>query len=61
MFVDDVSYHEGFDDVYAKYDIDRQDGCIVVCRPDQHVGYIGALEDYKDVERYFSRILLTQI
>lgn len=61
VFVDDVSYHEGFDDVYAKFGIDRQEGCIVVCRPDQHVGFIGALEDFNDVEKYFSRILIPQI
>lgn len=61
VFVDDVSYHEEFDDIYAKYGIEREEGCIVVCRPDQHVGYIGALEDYQDVERYFSRILVPQI
>ena len=61
VFVDDASYFEGFDDMYGKYGIGRQEGCIVVCRPDQHVGYIGALEDYEVVERYFSRILVPQI
>lgn len=60
VFVDDVSYHEWFDDVYTKYGIHKLEGCIVVCRPDQHVGYIGALDDYQDVERYFSRILIPQ-
>ena len=58
VFVDDVSHHEGFDDAYYKYGIDKREGCVVVCRPDQHVGYIGALEDVGDMERYFSRILV---
>ena len=58
MFVDDVAAHEGFGDAYAKYGINRREGCLVVCRPDQHVGYIGALEDLKDVERYFEAILI---
>lgn len=60
VFVDDVSYHEGFDEAYVRYGINRQEGCIVVCRPDQHVGYIGALEDIDDLETYFAGILLPQ-
>ena len=60
VFADDVSYHAGFDDAYAKYGIDKKRGCIVVCRPDQHVGYIGTLEDVEDVERYFASILVPQ-
>jgi phenol 2-monooxygenase (NADPH) len=58
VFADDVAHHEGFEDAYGKYGINRREGCIVVCRPDQHVGYIGALEDVDDVERYFAGILI---
>ena len=58
VFVDDVSHHEGFDDAYVKYGIDKRDGCLVVCRPDQHVGYIGELEDVEEVEKYFGGILI---
>ena len=61
VFVDDVAHHEGFEDAYAKYGISRREGCIVVCRPDQHVGYIGALEDVDGVERYFSGILIPRV
>lgn len=61
VFVDDVSYHEGFDDAYWRYGIDREQGCLVVCRPDQHVGYIGALEDVGDLERYFEAILVKRV
>lgn len=61
VFVDDVAYHEGFDDAYGKYGIDRTEGCMVVCRPDQHVGYIGALEDVDDLETYFEGILVPQV
>ena len=62
VFVDDVTYHEGFDEAYLKYGIDRERGCVVVCRPDQHVGYIGELEDVgKDgLEGYFEGILIPQ-
>ena len=61
VFVDDVAAHESCGDTYASYGIDRHDGCLVVCRPDQHVGYIGALEDLQDVERYFESILISRL
>ncbi len=60
VFVDDVSHHEGFDDVYVKYGIDKREGCLVVCRPDQHVGYVGTLEDVEGFKEYFSGILISQ-
>lgn len=63
VFVDDVTYHEGFDEAYVKYGIDRERGCVVVCRPDQHVGFIGELEDVGEdgLEGYFEGILIKQI
>lgn len=57
VYVDDVSHHEGFDRAYENYGIDQGDGCIVVCRPDQHVGYIGHLDDGEALEGYFGAIL----
>lgn len=58
VFVDDISYHEGFGDVYEKYGIDRARGCFVVCRPDQHVGCKGELREMSMLlEDYFGRIL----
>ncbi|KAL9117600.1 MAG: hypothetical protein Q9187_005862, partial [Circinaria calcarea] len=50
VFADDVSHHHGFDNAYVKWSIDRKEGCLIVCRPDQHVGYIGSLEDVDEVE-----------
>ena len=57
VFADGVSYHEGFSDIYGQFGIARDSGCVVVCRPDQHVSYIGALEDVEDLDTYFSNIL----
>lgn len=58
VFVDDVSYHEGFGDAYEKYGIDRGRGCFVVCRPDQHVGCKGELRDLPMVlDDYFGTLL----
>lgn len=46
------------DDVYKEFGISKEEGCLVVCRPDQHVGYIGGLEDLDAVGAYLERILL---
>ncbi|KAI0594064.1 phenol hydroxylase [Biscogniauxia sp. FL1348] len=58
VFVDDVSYHEGFGDAYNNYGIDKERGCVVVARPDQHVGWIGELEDFDELQKYFEGCLV---
>ena len=58
VLVDEPPFHEGFDDLYGKYGIDRQHGCLVICRPDQHVGCVLDLEDFLAVSKYFERILI---
>ncbi|KAI1412540.1 putative phenol 2-monooxygenase [Hypoxylon sp. FL1857] len=58
VFVDDVSYHEGFGDAYTNYGVDKERGCVVVARPDQHVGWIGELEDFEGLQRYFEGCLV---
>ncbi|KAI1496213.1 phenol hydroxylase [Biscogniauxia marginata] len=58
VFVDDVSYHEGFGDVYKNYGIDKEQGCVVVARPDQYVGWIGELEDVDELRKYFEGCLV---
>ena len=60
VFVDDVSYHEGHGEAYKNYGVDRERGCVVIVRPDQHVGWIGELEEVHAMEQYFSRILIPQ-
>lgn len=61
VYVDDVSYHEGYGDAYAGYGVDRETGCVVVTRPDQAVGYIGSLdgEGVVGVEGYFGGIFVS--
>ncbi|KAK3938331.1 phenol hydroxylase [Diplogelasinospora grovesii] len=53
VFVDDVSYHEGFGDAYTNYGVDKERGCVVAVRPDQYVGWVGDLEDFEDLQGYF--------
>lgn len=58
VFVDDVSYHEGFGDAYKNYGVGKARGCVVAVRPDQYVGWIGELEDFGDLEKYFESFLV---
>ena len=58
VYADDHSWHEGFADAYGAYGIDREEGCLVVCRPDQHVGLICGIDDLNTVEQYFRGILI---
>ncbi|WYZ46660.1 hypothetical protein EsH8_IX_000885 [Colletotrichum jinshuiense] len=58
VFVDDESYHEGFGDAYKNYGIDKQRGCVVVVRPDQYVAWLGELEDFSELQKYFEGCLV---
>jgi phenol 2-monooxygenase len=49
-------YDEGVGDLYRGYGIDSEHGAIFICRPDQHVGWLGELHDTEAVEDYFSRV-----
>ncbi|KAL9023691.1 MAG: hypothetical protein Q9196_007039 [Gyalolechia fulgens] len=56
VFADERSFAGDGGDAYEKLGIDRSIGCIICCRPDQHVGYIGALEDAVALDEYFGRV-----
>lgn len=58
IFVDDVSFHEGFGDAYTNYGVDKERGCIVVTRPDQYVGWVGELEDFEGLQSYIEGIFV---
>ncbi|KAL9611333.1 MAG: hypothetical protein Q9167_004016 [Letrouitia subvulpina] len=60
VFVDDESYHEGHGHAYEHYGVDKERGCVVILRPDHHVGWIGELEDVQDMDQYLSEILIPQ-
>ncbi|KAL7804763.1 family 16 glycoside hydrolase [Trichoderma aethiopicum] len=59
IFVDDVSYHEGFGNIYGALGI-PQSGCIVIVRPDQYVSYVGPMDDSAAVNRFFGGFMRTQ-
>ena len=58
VFVDDESYHDGHGKAYEGYGVDKQNGCVVVLRPDGYTGYIGKFEDVDGLEGYFAGCLL---
>ncbi|KAF7597540.1 hypothetical protein BBP40_000018 [Aspergillus hancockii] len=41
---------------YEKWGVDRVKGAVVALRPDQHIGWIGDLEDLEGLSRYFGGI-----
>ena len=61
MYADDNSWHEGFADAYGAYGIDRKAGCLVVCRPDQHVGLICGVDELKCGRGVFQRDLDSEV
>lgn len=60
VYVDDVSYHEGFGDAYKNYGVDKERGCVVIVRPDQYVAWVGDLEDFDEVQAYFEGCLVLE-
>ncbi|KAM5354740.1 hypothetical protein ACJ41O_001387 [Fusarium nematophilum] len=60
VHADDESYHEGYGDAYKNYGVDRKRGCVVAVRPDQYVGWVGSLEDFDDLSKYFEGFLVVR-
>jgi phenol 2-monooxygenase (NADPH) len=58
IYVDDQSYHEGHGQAYKNYGVDPKTGCVVILRPDQYVGFVGALEDVAEMDHYFSGFMI---
>lgn len=60
IFVDDESYHEGHGKLYETWGIDPKEGCAVILRPDQYVSFVGSLDSYSEMDRFFSVFMLPQ-
>ncbi|KAL9112308.1 MAG: hypothetical protein Q9227_003426 [Pyrenula ochraceoflavens] len=58
IFVDDESYHEGHGQAYENYGVDPQTGCTIILRPDQYVSWIGEVDDYDSMDRFFSAFMI---
>jgi phenol 2-monooxygenase len=60
IFVDDKSYHEGDGELYKNFGINAEEGCAVIIRPDQYVSYVGPMDAYKDMDKFFSGFMVPQ-
>lgn len=56
VFADDGAYGGGNGHAYEEYGINRHWGCLALCRPDQHVAWIGGLEQASRLDAYFSAL-----
>ncbi|EEA20658.1 hypothetical protein TMatcc_000653 [Talaromyces marneffei ATCC 18224] len=61
VFVDDQSYHEGHGQAYVNYGIDPSRGASVIVRPDQYVSWVGAMDDYDEMAKFFSGFMRPQV
>lgn len=53
----DVPYDRYCDGkAYDIYGVDREKGCVAVIRPDMHIGWVGDLEDFKELEAFFEGV-----
>ncbi|KAL4983049.1 FAD binding domain-containing protein [Aspergillus falconensis] len=41
---------------YAEYGVDERTGCAVLCRPDQHVAWVGGLNEVSGLDAYLSEL-----
>ncbi|KIV94333.1 hypothetical protein PV10_02107 [Exophiala mesophila] len=60
IHVDDESYHEGHGEAYKNYGVDKATGCAVILRPDQYVSWVGDMDDYESMDRFFDGFMIDQ-
>ncbi|OQE31501.1 hypothetical protein PENSTE_c001G02711 [Penicillium steckii] len=56
VFADNVSYDGHGGKVYETFGIDPR-GCMALVRPDQHVAFLGALEEVHELDRFIASFL----
>ena len=50
--------HKGLGDIYTMRGINREQGCMIVVRPDQYVAHVLPLDAYQELASFFAGILL---
>ncbi|BGO94437.1 hypothetical protein NBRC10512v2_006547 [Rhodotorula toruloides] len=58
IYCDGPSHHRGDGKAYETYGISKEEGAIVVVRPDQYTGLIVGLEDTDMLDAYFAQFML---
>jgi phenol 2-monooxygenase len=59
IFSDDAAEFEPCGSAYEKYGIDKKNGCLVILRSDQHVPFVGSLDQHASVESFFARFMIS--
>ena len=57
IFSDDACQFEPCGSAYEEYGVSREHGCLVVLRPDQHISYLGPLQDVGSVGTFFTEFM----
>lgn len=62
VFTDEESYGFGFGEIYKNRSINREEGCVVVVRPDQYVSAVLPLSEvaHGKLEEFFDEFMKTQ-
>ncbi len=50
--------HKGLGDFYDMRGIDREQGCMIIVRPDQYIAHILPLDAFDDLADFFNGILI---
>lgn len=49
--------HKGMGDIFDMRGIDRENGCMIVVRPDQYVSHVLPLSSFSELSNFFSGVL----
>lgn len=60
MLTRQQSYHEGHGHAYENYGIDSLRGCSVILRPDQYISWIGEMDDFDSMNKFFRGFMIDQ-
>ncbi len=52
--------HKGLGDIFDMRGIDREQGCMIVVRPDQYIADVLPIDDYSALADFFAGIFLSQ-
>ena len=56
VYADDESYHEGHGHAYERCGIDKEEGALVLLRPDGYVSVIVSFEEEHEIVSFFDRL-----
>jgi phenol 2-monooxygenase len=61
IFSDDAGDFEPCSSAYEKFGVDKENGCLAILRPDQHVSFVGFLDQHQPVESFLARFMISPL